>query len=134
MAVDRDDGAGVLALIDDPNAPSITANALQRAIAVAEYFASEALRLFDARMATPAIRLAETLLTWLHNKWPEPFIGLNLIYQFGPNLIRDAEAARKAVAILEEHGWLERAPKGTKVADAVVKEAWRMVRRSDIAT
>jgi hypothetical protein len=82
-------------------------------------------------MATPAIRLAETLLTWLQNKWSEPFVGLKVIYQFGPNLIRDAEAARRAVAILEEHGWLEPAPKGTQVADAVVKKAWRVIRRSD---
>ena len=82
-------------------------------------------------MASPAIRLAETLLTWLQNRWSEPFIGLKVIYQFGPNLIRDAETARKAVLILEEHGWLERAPKGTKVADAVAKEAWRVIRRSD---
>ena len=40
-------------------------------------------------------------------------------------------AAKRAAAILEEHGWLEPAPKGTKVADAVVKEAWRVIRRSD---
>jgi hypothetical protein len=44
--------AGVLTLIDDPIAPAITASTLRRAIAIAEYFASEALRLFDARMAT----------------------------------------------------------------------------------
>jgi hypothetical protein len=123
--------AGVLTLVDHVAAPSINVEALQRAITVAEYFASEALRLFDARMASPAIRLAETLLTWLQTKWSEPFIGLKMIYQFGPNLIRDAEAARRAVAILQEHGWLEPAPKGTKVADAVVKEAWRVIRRSD---
>lgn len=123
--------AGVLTLVDNPIAPSIDTSALQRAITIAEYFASEALRLFDARMASPAIRLAEALLTWLQDKWPEPFIGLKVIYQFGPSLIRDAEVARKAVAILEEHGWLERAPKGTKVADAVVKEAWLVIRRSN---
>jgi hypothetical protein len=126
--------AGVLTLVDHVAAPSIDVETLQRAITVAEYFASEALRLFDARMASPAIRLAETLLTWLQTKWSEPFIGLKMIYQFGPNLIRDAEAARRAVAILQEHGWLEPAPKGTKVADAVVKEAWRVIRRSDAAS
>jgi hypothetical protein len=89
--------AGVLTLIDHVAAPSINVETLQRAIAIAEYLASEALRLFDARMASPAIRLAETLLTWLQTKWSEPFTGLKMIYQFGPNLIRDAEAARRAV-------------------------------------
>ena len=123
--------AGVLTLIEEPSALAINSEAFGRATIIAEYFAGEALRLFDARMASPGIRLADALLTWLHNKWPEPFIGLKVIYQRGPNLIREAEVARKAVAILEEHGWLERKPKGTKVADAVVKEAWRVIRRSD---
>lgn len=118
-------------MVDNPFSASIGIGALQRAIAIAEYFASEALRLFDARTASPTIRLAEMLLAWLHNKWTEPFIGLKVIYQYGPNLIRDAETARRTVAVLEEHGWLERAPSGTKVANAVVKEAWRVIRRQD---
>lgn len=123
--------AGVLTIVDDPSSASIGIEALQRAIAIAEYFAREALRLFDARTASPTVRLAEMLLTWLHNKWTEPFIGLKVIYQYGPNLIRDAETARRTVAVLEEHGWLERAPSGTKVANAAVKEAWRVIRRQD---
>lgn len=126
--------AGVLTLIEDPSALAINSKTFERAAIIAEYFASEALRLFDAGTATPAIRIAEALLMWLENKWPEQFIGLKVIYQRGPNLIREAEVARKAVAILEEHGWLERAPKGTKVADAVVKEAWRVIRRSDVGS
>lgn len=123
--------AGVLTLIEEPSALAIKSETFGRATIIAEYFAGQSLRLFDAGMASPGIRLAEILLAWLHNKWPEPFVGLKIIYQRGPNLIREAEAARKAVAILEEHGWLEPAPKGTKVADALVKEAWRVIRRSD---
>ncbi|MGE9010577.1 DUF3987 domain-containing protein [Leptospira interrogans] len=123
--------AGVLTLVENPSALAINTETFERATIIAEYFASQSLRLFDAGLASPGIRLAETLLTWLQNKWAEPFVGLKVIYQRGPNLIREAEGARKAVSILEEHGWLERAPNGTKVADAVVKEAWRVIRRSD---
>ena len=81
-------------------------------------------------MASPEIRLADSLLTWLLTKWTEPVVGLKVIYQFGPNAIREAATARKAVAVLEEHGWLEKAPPGTKVAGAAVREAWRVIRRS----
>ena len=123
--------AGVLTLIEEPSALAINSETFGRATIIAEYFASQSLRLFDAGLASPGIRLAETLLAWLHNKWREPFVGLKVIYQSGPNLIRDADAARKAVAILEEHGWLQRAPKGTQVADALVKEAWFVVRAPD---
>lgn len=123
--------AGVLTLVDYLDALTISIDVLQRAILIAEYFASEALRLFDARMTSPEIRLAESLLSWITNKWSEPFIGLKAIYQFGPNAIREASTARKAVAVLVEHGWLQAAPKGTKVSGAVVREAWHVIRRPE---
>jgi hypothetical protein len=121
--------AGVLTMIGNLAATSITSSALQSAILITEFFASEALRLFDAGMVSPEIRHAETLLTWLHNKWTEDFVGLKVIYQLGPNGIRDKQAAKRAVAVLEDHGWVERASPGTKVAGAIVQEAWRVIRQ-----
>jgi uncharacterized protein DUF3987 len=121
--------AGVLTLINGLDAASISSGAFERAILIAEYFASEALRLFDAGMISPEIRLAESLLMWLLNKWDEEFVGLKVVYQLGPNAIRQAATARKAVAVLVEHGWLEPAPKGTKVAGVKVREAWAIIRQ-----
>lgn len=120
--------AGVLALVDDFNASLINKDLLVRGIKIAEYFASEALRLFDAGMATPEIRMAESLLDWLQHKWQEPSIGLQVIYQKGPSAIRGAATAKRIVAILADHGWLTRAPQGTKVAGVAVREAWSVIR------
>lgn len=122
--------AGVLTLADDIAAPSIAHDALYRRIRIAEYFASEALRLFDAGMVDPEIPLDEELLYWLQTKWAEPFVGLKVIYQRGPSRIRTAAKAKRSVAILEEHGWLIKAPPGTIVANADVKMAWQVIKDS----
>lgn len=129
--------AGVLELVGDLNAPSITANTFENAMVLAEYFASEALRMFDAGMVSPDIRLAEQLLDWLHSKWSEPYIGLKVIYQQGPSPVRQKSTAERMVAILEDHGWLEPASaSGVRVNDAPVKKAWRIIRdvRHGLAT
>lgn len=121
--------AGVLALADDPDAQSIDAEALGRAAVLGDFFASEALRLFEAGAVPVEIAEAEKLLEWLQ-AWPEPTIGLVAIYQFGPNSMRTRETARRAVSVLESHGWLHRL-KGTghKVKGHAVREAWAIARK-----
>lgn len=129
--------AGVLELVGDLNAPHVTATTFESAMVLAEYFASESLRMFDAGMVSPDIRLAEQLLDWLHSKWSEPFIGLKVIYQHGPSAVRQKSTAERMVAILEDHGWLEPANAlGIRVNDAPVKKAWRIIRdvRRGLAT
>jgi hypothetical protein len=121
--------AGVLTLIDDPRANSIGLDALERAITIADFYTTEALRLFEAGSCSPELRQAEKLLEWLRTSWREPLIGLKIIYQFGPNSIRDKASAVKAVAILEDHGWLRRVSEPHPVvAEKPVREAWRIVR------
>ena len=120
--------AGVLTIVDDADASSIGADTLGRAAAVADFYASEALRLFEAGHVAPVVREAEKLLGWLWT-WPEPNIGLVAIYQKGPNSIRDSAAAKRAVAILESHNWLVRLEgSGHCVAGKPVREAWRIVK------
>jgi Protein of unknown function (DUF3987) len=121
--------AGVLALADNPDAQSIDAETLGRAAVLGDFFASEALRLFEAGAVSPEIAQAEKLLAWLQ-AWPEDKIGLVAIYQFGPNSIRDREAARRAVSVLESHGWLRRLEgTGHRVSGHAVREAWAIVRK-----
>jgi hypothetical protein len=121
--------AGVLAYVDDPICGSIDRSVLDRAIAIADFFTTEALRLFEAGPCSPKLREAQKLLDWLQTTWKEPLIGLKVIYQLGPNSIRDKTAAKSAVAALEDHGWLQkhREP-GALVDGKPVKEAWRIVR------
>jgi hypothetical protein len=120
--------SGVLTIIGDADAATIGVDALGRAAAIADFYAGEALRLFEAGHVAPELREAEKLLNWLRT-WPEPNIGLVAIYQKGPNSIRDAAAAKRAVAVLEGHNWLTRLEgTGHRVAGKPVKEVWRIVR------
>jgi hypothetical protein len=121
--------AGVLTIVDDPEAGSINSDTLARAVALGDYYAGEALRLFEASAVSPEIAQAEKLLTWLNNTWREPTIGLRAIYQNGPNSIRDRDTAKKAVDLLATHGWLTKA-KGERhiVAGNNVRDAWIIYR------
>jgi hypothetical protein len=121
--------AGVLTLVENVRAGAIDVETLDRAITIADFFTTEALRLFEAGACSPELRDAEKLLGWLHSAWHEPLIGLRVIYRLGPNSIREAAAAKRAVAILEDHGWLIQVEgNGHVVAGEPVREAWRIVR------
>ena len=119
--------AGVLTLVDDLDAATISHDALDQAIAILDFYTTEALRLFEAGSCPPELRQAEELHEWLKS-WSEPVIGLSAIYRLGPNSIRDADTAKKAVKVLEDHGWLIREPGRQIVAGYPVREAWRIVR------
>lgn len=123
--------AGVLALVDDSDAREITADVFDRAAIIGEFYTSEAKRLFEAGAGSPEIRDAERLLAWIKTHWQESLIGLRAIYRQGPNSIRDAATAKKAVAMLEDHGWLIRVDGAGHIVDGQpVREAWRIVREA----
>jgi len=67
--------------------------------------------------------LAEKLLAWARTLGAKP-VYLVLVYQYGPNQIRDREIARKTIHILEDHGWLVPIPNGQEVDGAHRREAW----------
>jgi hypothetical protein len=120
--------AGVLTIVDSPSAQVISRETLDRAIMIADFYTTEAMR-FEAGACPPEIRQAEKLLDWLKTSWGEPLISLRAIYRLGPNSIRDAQTAKRAVSILEDHGWLKRyegAP--VTVAGQPVREAWHVIR------
>ena len=118
--------AGVLALTNHPFAVTVPEWALDAAIAITEYYISEWQRLVDSSQARPEILEAEKLLVWLQTRG-SAVIGLPEIYQRGPNSIRDARAARQAVSILVEHGWLVPIEGGTVVDGVPRREAWTVV-------
>jgi hypothetical protein len=120
--------AAVLTLVENINAPEITVDVLERGIALAEHYATEALRIFESSRASAELVLAQRLLHWMQQKWPEPVISLPDIYQRSLNAISDKATATKIVAILVDHGWLHRIEGGAVVAGQYRKEAWRIVR------
>jgi Protein of unknown function (DUF3987) len=119
--------AAILALVDDLRAPKISANHMRAGIALAEHYATEALRLFGASYVNSDLRLAQKLLDWLLCTWSEPAISLPDIYQRSLNPIGDKATAAKLVAILEDHGWLVRIPEGAVVSGLRRRDAWRIV-------
>lgn len=123
--------AGVLALVENPNAKTIDETTMGGGIELAAYYLQETLRLSLAGLVSPEIEQAELLLEWLHNKWePESgsVIPLPLAYTLGPGSLREAKPARKAMKILEEHGWCR--PLGKIEFDGHnYNEAWEIVPR-----
>lgn len=120
--------AGVMTVFENFQAQHISVATLEKGIILAEHFASEALRLFDAGLVRPEIALAESLLQWLTTKWTEPHVSVRMIQQFGPNAIRDSKTAKAAIDVLVEHGWLARAQPGTIVQGNAVKDTWLICR------
>lgn len=116
--------AAVLTLVRDLQSATIHANEMQSGIILAQHYAAEALRLFGASQANPDLILAKRLLDWLHNSWPEPVVSLPDIYQRGLNAIANKATAGKLVAILEDHGWLERIKGGAVVSGQRRRDVW----------
>jgi hypothetical protein len=74
--------AGVLGIVADPRCTEITSGHIDAGIALAQHYAMEALRLFDAGSARPEILRAEQLLDWLNRRDGE-LISLPDVYQSG---------------------------------------------------
>lgn len=121
--------AGVLALIDNLLTDQITSDHIERGILLAQYYATEALRLHKQGYTSPDIELAEKLLNWIHTNWKQTIVSLPDIYQRGLHQISDAKTARKTVGILEEHGWLVRLEKGATINGQRRKDAWAIIQQ-----
>jgi hypothetical protein len=98
--------ATVLALVEDINIEEISATHLAAGIKLADHYASEALRLHEGSLISAELTLAQKLLDWLHLKHPGGLVSLTMMYQFGPNGLRDKQSAKKAAEVLKDHGWL----------------------------
>jgi len=120
--------ATVIALVDDFYIKEINHTHMAAGINLAQYYASEALRLFDASQLDPNLALAIRLLHHLQHSWPLDVISLPDIYQRCLNAIRDKSKASKIVAILEDHGWLLKIEGGATINDVRRKEAWKIIK------
>jgi hypothetical protein len=121
--------AAVLRAVEDLNATGLRNADFESGIILAEFYASEALRLNEAARIRRHLRLAQQLLDWLLFEWKEENVSLPDIYTRGPYSIRDQKTARDLVTVLEEHGWLLHILQGAVVAGQQRREVWRVVRR-----
>jgi hypothetical protein len=119
--------AAVLTLVSNIEAGEVSPAEMQAGIAIAEHYATEALRLAGASCIGTELIEAQRLLRWLHTSWLHPVVSLPDVYRLGPGSIRDAASARGAVGILVDHGWLVEAPP-CEIDRVTRREVWRIIR------
>lgn len=115
--------AAVLTVYDDPAVQLLDTHHLEHGIELANYYASETLRLFDASSIRAELKQAEVLLNWLQRVWHEPAVSVLVILRRGPKPIRDKATAERLLAILESHGWLWAMDEAT-VEGKPARKAW----------
>jgi Protein of unknown function (DUF3987) len=97
--------AGVLTIIQNPASREILAPEVDNAVALVDWYISEALRLASASMTDPVVARAKCLLDWLQvQKYTT--VSLREICRLGPTELRVKVAAERSCKILVEHGWL----------------------------
>jgi hypothetical protein len=121
--------AGVMTAWENLHATEVRPETMADAITLAQFYLSEAKRLSDAANVSEKIGVAETLRKWLLEAWPHPEVLPSDVVQRAPiRALRESPAARAAIAVLEDHGWLVRLPKNAVVRGIARKEAYRIVR------
>lgn len=116
----------ILALVDDVDVQVVNVEMMECGIALAEHYASEALRLHGIALIDPALKDAACLLDWFQNRWSESLISAIECYQIGPKHLRSKKQVEKPLAILEDHGWITRLSDGGIVRGKKRLEVWRI--------
>lgn len=124
--------AGVLTLWADLEAAQVQAETMGNAIALAQFYLAEALRLSNAALVSKEIDAAETMRRWLLERWKDDDIVPSDALQNGPNALRESPKVQATFDLLEKHGWLIRLEKGAMVRGVSRKLAYRIVRPRDV--
>jgi Protein of unknown function (DUF3987) len=113
--------AGVLSIVADPAAHEISGEIMRDAVALTDWYVTEALRLAAAALTDPRIARAQRLFDWLRSREDIPPEGFSVRYvtRYAPTDLRSKEAADSAIRVLVEHGQIvEASPKPRR---------WRLV-------
>lgn len=107
----------------------IGAESLARGIALAEFYLSEAVRLFGHASPDAQMQDAKLLSDWIAAKWKENLISVTAILQSGPSRVRQGgDYVRALIDILVRHDHLSpKLPNGGMVSGRQVREAWRVI-------
>jgi Protein of unknown function (DUF3987) len=114
--------AGVLTVVENPDAVSISSETMAAGCELAAWYVAEALRLSGVHRQSPSLRNAIRLHEWVRSKG-KAAISLRELMQFGPSSIRGKADAEAALAKLEDHGWLVREGEGRGARWTVISEA-----------
>jgi hypothetical protein len=122
--------AGVLTLIDAPEAISISHNTVARAGELIVWHLNEAARLAGTAEISTEIRDAEALLRWCHETGRSVLHSREALNR-GPFRIRDRRRFMAAMAELERAGWALPIDGGAVVDGAHRKHVWHIVAASE---
>lgn len=122
--------AGVLTLVDDPEAREIGAPAIGRAAEIALWHLDEAVRLAGTASLSVEVRDAEALLAWCHET------GRLVLYsgaalRLGPSRIRENKRFTQAMAELEKANWASKRADGAVVDGKQRRTVWDIVPLSE---
>ena len=124
--------AGVLTAWEDIHAPEVPIEYLRNGIALADYYLSEALRQKSSVIVAEHTAHAEELRVWLRDGWDRDLVTTRDIVRRGPNSLRTTEVARKALRVVEEHGWVTAMTSPTTIDGHNRKEVWKLHERLTI--
>jgi hypothetical protein len=102
--------AGVVTIIEDPQACEIKAEGMARGITLAKWYICEALRLHGAARIDPKLLDAHRLLEWLKRQ-TGPVVRFRDILRGGPRDLRAKSPAEGAIRTLVDHGLITEASK-----------------------
>jgi hypothetical protein len=110
----------------------INAKMMARGIALAEFYLSEAVRLFGHAGVKVEYEDAQLLSDWLRTKWTENLISVTAISAYGPSRVRKGgDYVKSLIEILVRHDHLsDRLPNGGMVGGKKVRDAYRVLVRN----
>jgi putative DNA primase/helicase len=117
--------AGVVTLVQDPEATEISVEAVFAGIELLRFYLKEALRLFHTSNDDPDLILAEKCLEWCASG--EGVFSLPCLYQKGPSAVRNKKTASHIVEILEQHNSIRKIEGGAVIDGKRRRDVWRVV-------
>ena len=118
--------AGVLTVLEAPDAQAIDAETVERAGELALWYLNEAARLAGTAELSAEVRDAEALLDWAHAT-NRRFLHSRAALRLGPARIRERERFASAMGELERAGWAERVDGGAVIDGAHRRNVWVIV-------
>lgn len=117
--------AGVLALFADLDVAAVSRVQVEAGATLMHFYLDEALRLFHATTDCPELAQAEQVLAWGRQQ-PGRRFGLSMLYQYGPNAIRNKAAATRVLDVLAAHGLARELDGGAEVNGKRYRCAWEV--------
>jgi hypothetical protein len=117
--------AGVLTLVEDPDAGVIRLDAIERAARLALYHLGEAARVVGTASVPAKLRHAESLLQWCRDTGRAWLYSSDAL-RYGPNVIRTKDAFAAAVGTLQDAGWADYVEGGAELDGRRRAHVWRV--------